>query len=89
MIRVLFKYQKSLGRKVLGLYYKIYLRLLGCKVGRNFKCLGFIHFREVPKYTQIGNAVPVKLAEEVGKHFQELPFSNYKRMYGEELLPSY
>ena len=31
-----------------------------------------IHFREVPKYTQIGNAVPVKLAEEVGKHFQEI-----------------
>ncbi len=25
--------------------------------------------REVPKYTQIGNAVPVKLAEEIGKHF--------------------
>ena len=31
-----------------------------------------IHFREVPKYTQIGNAVPVKLAEEVGKHFQKV-----------------
>jgi DNA (cytosine-5)-methyltransferase 1 len=27
--------------------------------------------REVPKYTQIGNAVPVKLANEVGKHFIE------------------
>jgi DNA (cytosine-5)-methyltransferase 1 len=25
--------------------------------------------REVPKYTQIGNAVPVKLALEIGKHF--------------------
>tara|TARA_B110000240_G_C13464859_1_gene438330 strand:+ start:53 stop:1327 length:1275 start_codon:yes stop_codon:yes gene_type:complete len=25
--------------------------------------------REVPKYTQIGNAVPVKLAYEIGKHF--------------------
>lgn len=25
--------------------------------------------REVPKYTQIGNAVPVKLGREVGKHF--------------------
>ena len=25
--------------------------------------------REVPKYTQIGNAVPVKLAFEIGKHF--------------------
>ena len=25
--------------------------------------------REVPKYTQIGNAVPVKLAKEIGKHF--------------------
>jgi len=25
--------------------------------------------RELPKYTQIGNAVPVKLAYEVGKHF--------------------
>ncbi|MBK00663.1 MAG: DNA (cytosine-5-)-methyltransferase [Euryarchaeota archaeon] len=28
--------------------------------------------REVPKYTQIGNAVPVKLAEEVGLHFVQL-----------------
>ena len=26
--------------------------------------------RETPKYTQIGNAVPVKLAEEIGKHLQ-------------------
>lgn len=26
--------------------------------------------REVPKYTQIGNAVPVGLAEHVGRHFQ-------------------
>jgi DNA (cytosine-5)-methyltransferase 1 len=25
--------------------------------------------REVPKYTQIGNAVPVKLAEAIGRHF--------------------
>lgn len=28
--------------------------------------------REVPKYTQIGNAVPVKLAEAVAKHFDQL-----------------
>lgn len=28
--------------------------------------------REVPKYTQIGNAVPVKLAEAVAKHFDML-----------------
>ena len=28
--------------------------------------------REVPKYTQIGNAVPVWLAERVGKHFKSL-----------------
>lgn len=28
--------------------------------------------REVPKYTQIGNAVPVGLAEEVGKHFRKI-----------------
>lgn len=28
--------------------------------------------REVPKYTQIGNAVPVKLAEAVAKHFDGL-----------------
>ena len=25
--------------------------------------------REVPKYTQIGNAVPVKLGKEIGIHF--------------------
>lgn len=28
--------------------------------------------RELPKYTQIGNAVPVVLAENVGKHFMKL-----------------
>jgi DNA (cytosine-5)-methyltransferase 1 len=28
--------------------------------------------REVPKYTQIGNAVPVKLAEHIGKHFHRI-----------------
>lgn len=28
--------------------------------------------REVPKYTQIGNAVPVGLAERVGKHFTKI-----------------
>ena len=28
--------------------------------------------REVPKYTQIGNAVPVKLALEIGKHFHKI-----------------
>jgi len=28
--------------------------------------------REVPKYTQIGNAVPVRMAEEVGKHFLKM-----------------
>jgi DNA (cytosine-5)-methyltransferase 1 len=31
-----------------------------------------LHSREVPKYTQIGNAVPVKLAYELGQHFQDL-----------------
>jgi len=28
--------------------------------------------REVPKYTQIGNAVPVGLAQKVGEHFREI-----------------
>lgn len=28
--------------------------------------------RETPRYTQIGNAVPVKLAEEIGKHLKKL-----------------
>jgi len=28
--------------------------------------------RELPKYTQIGNAVPVKLAEEIGKHLKKI-----------------
>jgi len=31
-----------------------------------------LHEREVPKYTQIGNAVPVKLAYEVGVHFKDM-----------------
>ena len=28
--------------------------------------------REVPKYTQIGNAVPVKLAEAIGSHLKKI-----------------
>ena len=28
--------------------------------------------REVPRYTQIGNAVPVRLAYEIGKHFRKI-----------------
>lgn len=31
-----------------------------------------VYDREVPKYTQIGNAVPVRLAEEIGKHFRTI-----------------
>lgn len=31
-----------------------------------------IQFRELPKYTQIGNAVPVPLARAVGNHFRKL-----------------
>lgn len=34
--------------------------------------LAGIHDREVPKYTQIGNAVPVKLAKEIGLHFSRM-----------------
>ena len=30
------------------------------------------YFREVPKFTQIGNAVPVKLAKELGLHFKKI-----------------
>ena len=33
--------------------------------------MGF-HEREVPKYTQIGNAVPVRLAKEIGVHIYKL-----------------
>ena len=32
--------------------------------------------REVPKYTQIGNAVPVHLAEEFGKYFRTVFLKN-------------
>ena len=31
-----------------------------------------IHEREVPKYTQIGNAVPVQLANILGQHFRAI-----------------
>ncbi|PSK84059.1 DNA (cytosine-5)-methyltransferase 1 [Limimaricola soesokkakensis] len=31
-----------------------------------------LHDREVPKYTQIGNAVPVRLAEAVASHFDKI-----------------
>ena len=34
--------------------------------------LNSIFEREVPKYTQIGNAVPVKLALEIGTHFSKI-----------------
>ena len=30
-----------------------------------------IHERELPKYTQIGNSVPVRLAEALGEHFRK------------------
>lgn len=42
--------------------------------------------REVPKYTQIGNAVPVGLAERVGKHFK-LVLEDALSNAGEERLP--
>ena len=32
--------------------------------------------REVPKYTQIGNAVPVKLAFEIGSHLRKILVDN-------------
>jgi DNA (cytosine-5)-methyltransferase 1 len=31
-----------------------------------------VYDRELPKYTQIGNAVPVKLAENIGNHFAKI-----------------
>ena len=31
-----------------------------------------IYDREVPKYTQIGNAIPVQLTMTVGNHFKDL-----------------
>ena len=31
-----------------------------------------LYDREVPKYTQIGNAVPVGLAQKVGLHFRSI-----------------
>ena len=37
-----------------------------------------IHDRELPKYTQIGNAVPVKVAEAVGEHFLKILKKNKK-----------
>jgi DNA (cytosine-5)-methyltransferase 1 len=30
------------------------------------------HFRELPKYTQIGNAVPVPMARAIGKHLASI-----------------
>jgi DNA (cytosine-5)-methyltransferase 1 len=38
-----------------------------------------IHERELPKYTQIGNAVPVKLAEAIGEHFAQILKENKKK----------
>ena len=38
--------------------------------------------RDVPKYTQIGNAVPVLLANELGKHFVKLLKSNELKAAG-------
>lgn len=42
--------------------------------------------REVPKYTQIGNAVPVGLAERVGAHFKRILEDALKNV-GQERLP--
>ena len=41
------------------------IRKAGNPLEKNYK-------REVPKYTQIGNAVPAKLAYEIGKHFKKI-----------------
>ena len=35
-----------------------------------------MHYREVPKYTQIGNAVPVNLSRIVGEHFRKILLEN-------------
>lgn len=44
--------------KLLGGLVKIYLQLHGCKVGKNFRCIGFPVFRCVPKSNiTIGNNV--------------------------------
>lgn len=41
-------------------------------VGRAGNPQAGIHSRSLPKYTQIGNAVPVLLAQKVGNHFRKL-----------------
>ena len=43
--------------------------------------------REVPKYTQIGNAVPVRLAEAVGSHFREILDNALNQESNEAICP--
>ena len=45
----LFEYILALKFRVNGWRLRIYLRLLGCKVGSNLKCLAFPTFRDIPK----------------------------------------
>ena len=56
----LYEYLLALRYRLNGLRLRLYLRSLGCSVGKNLKCLQFPTFRDIPKRNfTIGNNVVI------------------------------
>lgn len=56
----LYEYLLALRYRLNGLRLRLYLRSLGCAVGKNLKCLQFPTFRDIPKRNfTIGNNVVI------------------------------
>lgn len=49
MFSKLYLIQQAIGFRWRGFWVKLRLKSFGCKVGSNFKCRGYLHFRAVPK----------------------------------------
>lgn len=75
----IFEYFLAIKYRFNGWRLRIYLRLLGCEVGSNFKCLAFPTFRDIPKrnftigdHVVIGRGVVFEITQtgslEIGSH---------------------
>jgi acetyltransferase-like isoleucine patch superfamily enzyme len=57
-LKRLFEYVLALRYRLNGFLVMVFLRILGCRVGRGLKCLRFPVFRDIPyKNIEIGNRV--------------------------------
>lgn len=56
----LYEYLLAIKYRLIGLRLRIYLKSLGCEVGKNLKCMQFPTFRDIPKGNyRIGNNVSI------------------------------